>query len=124
MKRLCSKVMLIAAAAIAFLACQKSEIEAPKYVEVNGLSFSSEKPVFGDETKTEWTGNTIQWSKGDKIRVAYTCDGVWQNADGTAKADEENGSKTAKIYESTSVSEAGRWRRGPAGRRDGRRRQA
>lgn len=108
MKRLCSKVMLIAAAAIAFFACQKSEVEAPKFVEVNGLSFSSEKPSY-DGTKTQWVDETktIQWSAGDKIRVAYTCDGVWQNADGTSKSGEESGSKTAKIYESKAITEAG-----------------
>lgn len=70
-------------------------------LQVSGLTFTSEKPAFDDDTKTEWTGETIQWSKGDAIRVAYTCDGVWQNADGTAKADEANGQKSAKIYASS-----------------------
>ena len=107
MKKNFSKVMLIAAAAIAFLSCQKSEVEAPKYVEVNGLSFSSEKPELSADSRTEWTVEGIQWSEGDKIRVAYTCDGVWQNADGTAKVDEETGQKSAKIYESAAVSEDG-----------------
>lgn len=98
--------MLVAAAAMAFFACQKQEVNAPEMVKVEGLSFSAEKPEFADASKTEWTGETIQWSEGDKIRVAYTADGVWQNAEGNATADEENGEKTAKIYASNSV-EAG-----------------
>ena len=106
MKRIISNLMLVAAAAMAFFACQKQEVNAPEMVKVEGLSFSAEKPEFADASKTEWTGETIQWSEGDKIRVAYTAGGVWQNGDGTATADEENGKKTAKIYASNSV-EAG-----------------
>ena len=97
--------MLVAAAAMTFFACQKQEMNAPEVVEVNGLAFSSVKPSFDDETKTEWTGESIQWSKGDKIRVAYTCDGVWQNADGSASADEIDGQKTAKFYPSVELAE-------------------
>ena len=107
MKKIFSRVMLVAAAAMAFFACQKPEVIVPEFEEVNGLTFSSEKPSFDDETKTEWTGEFIQWTAGDKIRVAYTCDGVWQNADGTSESSEESGSKTAKIYESKAITEAG-----------------
>lgn len=82
MKNIFSRVMLVAAAAMAFFACQKPEVIVPEFEEVNGLAFSSEKPSFDDETKTEWTGESIQWSAGDKIRVAYTCGGVWQDASG------------------------------------------
>ena len=107
MKKIFSKVMLVAAAATAFFSCQKQEVIVPENSqEVNGLVFSSEKPAFDDETKTEWTGSTIQWSKGDKIRVAYTCDGVWQNAEGDATADEAEGEKTAKLYASTGLDAA------------------
>ena len=108
MKKLFSNLMLVAAAAMASFACQKPEVAQPEVSqEVNGLFFASEKPVFDDHTKTEWTGEFIQWSAGDKIRVAYTCDGVWQNADGTSESSEESGSKTAKIYESKAITEAG-----------------
>lgn len=107
MKKIFSRVMLVAAAAMTFFACQKPEVIVPEFEEVNGLAFSSDKPSFDDETKTEWTGESIQWSAGDKIRVAYTCDGVWQNADGTSESSEESGSKTAKIYESKAITEAG-----------------
>ena len=98
--------MLVAAAATAFFSCQKQEVVAPENEQVSCLTFTSEKPAFADETKTEWTGETIQWSKGDKIRIAYTCDDVWQNADGTATASEDEGCKTAKFYPSTELAEA------------------
>ena len=103
MKKIFTKAMLVAAAAMAFFACQKQEVNAPEEVKVEGLNFSAEKPEFADASKTEWTGETIQWSEGDKIRVAYTAGGVWQNGDGTATSDEENGKKTARIYVSNSV---------------------
>lgn len=106
MKRIFSNVMLLAAAATAFFSCQKPEVIVPESEIISGLIFTSEKPSFDDETKTEWTETTIQWSKGDKIRVAYTCDGVWQNADGTASADEGDGSKTAKLYASDGLDAA------------------
>lgn len=106
MKKIISTLMIIAAAAISFSSCQKQEMIAPEASQEVTLTFASEKPAFADETKTEWNGETIQWSEGDKIRVAYTAGGVWQNADGNATVDEENGSKTAKIYASNSV-EAG-----------------
>lgn len=92
--------MLVAAVAMAFISCQKQEMAGPDLIQVSSLTFSSEKPSFNDEAKTEWTGETIQWSDGDKIRIAYTANGVWQNKDGDASADEENGRKTAKIYAS------------------------
>lgn len=84
------------------VACQKEEFA---FTSTDGLSFTSTKPILEDETKTAWNGTSIQWSKGDAIRVAYTCDGVWQNADGSATADETKGLKTAKMYQSTSLSE-------------------
>lgn len=98
--------MLVATFVMAFSSCQKQEVEKAVLNECKGLLFSSEKPVFSDETKTEWTGETIQWSSEDAIRIAYTCDGVWQNAEGTAAEDEESGSKTAKMYASTQLKEA------------------
>ena len=93
MKKIYS-MMLVAAAAMAFVSCQKQENFAPEVsTEEVVLTFASEKPAFDDETKTEWTGETIQWSVGDKISVAYTVDGNWQNASGDASGD-------AKLYKS------------------------
>lgn len=106
MKRIFSTLMIIAAAAMSFTSCQKQEVKDSEMIQVSGLTFTSEKPSFDDETKTEWTGETIQWSKGDKIRIAYTCNGIWQNAEGTATKDEESGEKTAKIYASSALEAA------------------
>ena len=103
MKKLFYAVLASAAVVLSIESCQKNEI-VPEYNLTEGLVFSSEKPELIDETKTTWTGETIKWSKGDAIRVAYTCNDVWQNADGTATEDETSGSKTAKTYQSTSLS--------------------
>ena len=94
-------LMLMAAAVVA--SCAKENEIPIEETSVSGLVFSAEKPAFSDETKTSWTGTSVQWSKGDKIRVAYTCDDIWQNADGTATADEKTGQKTAKMYQSTAL---------------------
>lgn len=91
--------MLVAATAMAFFACQKQEVIEPATSEEVMLTFSSEKPAFDDETKTEWTGETIQWSEGDKISVAYTVAGSWQNASGDASGD-------AKLYKSEALTKA------------------
>ena len=100
MKKIFTKAMLVAAAAMAFFACQKQEEFQPEFEEVNGLAFASEKPSFDDETKTHWTGETIHWSKGDYIRVAYTRDGVWQAANGNPAQGEYG-----KLYASDPLSE-------------------
>ena len=99
MKRIISNVMLVAAAATAFFSCQKQEVIVPETEQEVMLTFASEKPAFDDETKTEWTGETIQWSKGDKISVAYTVNGTWQNASGDASGD-------AKLYKSEELAAA------------------
>lgn len=91
-------------ATILTYSCQKESF-VPESSTSKSLTFTSVKPVLEDETKTAWTGSSIKWSKGDAIRVAYTCNGVWQNAAGTATADEAKGDKTAKVYKSNSLSE-------------------
>jgi len=102
MKKKFVYLTLMAAAVVA--SCAKESVAPVEESSVSGMVFSSEKPAFSDETKTAWTGTSIQWSKGDKIRVAYTCDDVWQNADGTATADEADSKKTAKMYLSKGLS--------------------
>ena len=99
MKKIFSSVMLFAAAAIAFVSCQKQEDLTPEASQEVILTFASEKPAFDDDTKTEWTGEGIQWSKGDKIAVAYTVNGNWQNASGDASED-------AKLYKSDDLKAA------------------
>lgn len=103
MKKLFYAVLASASAVLSVVSCQKNEIVS-EFNSTDGLVFSSEKPDLIDETKTAWTGETIKWSKDDAIRVAYTCDDVWQNANGTATKNEADGSKTAKTYQSTSLS--------------------
>ena len=99
MKRIISNVMLVAAAAMAFFACQKPEVIEPATSEEVMLTFSSEKPAFDDETKTEWANGTIRWSAGDKISVAYTVEGNWQGINGDADGN-------AKLYKSSELAEA------------------
>ena len=77
MKKIISIMMLFAAAAMAFNSCQKQEVVAPEKANEVTLTFSSEKPSFVDESKTEWNGSSIVWSAGDKISVAYTVAGKW-----------------------------------------------
>ena len=106
MKRFVSLMIAVLIAA-SFASCQKQDVEIIEDGNVvSGLVFSSEKPAFDDMTKTEWTGETIRWSAGDYIRVAYTCNDIWQNKDGSATDDEAEGSKTAKIYSSDKLAEA------------------
>ena len=86
MKRISSNVMLVAAAATAFFSCQKQETFISDASQERLLTITSEKPTFVDKSRTEWNGETIQWSAGDKISVAYTLGGVWK---GQYKEDEE-----------------------------------
>lgn len=99
MKKINSIIMFVAAAAMSFIACQKQETIALENLQEVMLTFASEKPAFDDDTKTEWTGNAIHWSEGDKISVAYTVAGNWQNASGDA-------SGNAKLYKSAALTEA------------------
>lgn len=87
-------------------ACQREvlpEAEAP--VNETTFTFVSAKPVLEEEvsTRTEWTGETIQWSKGDQIRMAYTVAGVWQGASDSNTAPKLYASN--KLEEATDVAE-------------------
>ena len=100
MKKLFSNILLVALFAAMALCCQKPEVAMTgPDVDVVSLTFASEKPVFDDETKTEWTGEGVRWSAGDKIAVAYTVNGKWQNASG-------NASGNAKLYKSSALTSA------------------
>ena len=59
----------LAMAALALIGCQKAVSDALD----TGLVFTSEKPA----TRTEWNGETIIWSAGDAISIAYMVDGEW-----------------------------------------------
>ena len=102
MKRIISNVMLVAAAATAFFSCQKQEMVTSEAAKEVTLTFASEKPAFDDETKTEWTGSTIKWSKGDQIAIAYTVDGEWMGA-----TNQQSGTLMGtKLYKSTALTAA------------------
>lgn len=97
--------MLVAAAAMAFSACQKQESFEPGTAQEVMLTFTSEKPAFADETKTEWTGSTVQWSEGDKISIAYTVDGEWMGYEKTGE-DQIVERSNPKLYKSDPLTEA------------------
>lgn len=66
MKRI---IWTAAVAALALLGCQKhTEVSA-----FTALEFTSGSP----ETRTGWTGKTIEWTAGDAISMAYTVNGSW-----------------------------------------------
>lgn len=92
--------MLLAAAATAFISCDKQNAEATQSPEESVLVFTSEKPSFDDVVKTEWNESekTVYWSEGDKIRMAYTINGVWQGGRGSMEVGED-----AKLYESVTL---------------------
>ena len=54
-----------AAAALSIVACQKTDIVPGS--TITSLKFTSKKPILEDESKTAWTGTTINWSK-ERIR--------------------------------------------------------
>ena len=79
MKRIAS-ILAVAAAVIAFNSCERQEVEELKTID--HLTFTSAKPEVEDavDTKTGWNGSSVQWLAGDKIRVGFTLDGVWQSS--------------------------------------------
>ena len=65
MKKLLFTALL---SALALAGCKKAP-EAP----VTRLEFTAES----SETRTGWTGETIEWTAGDAISMAYTVNGLW-----------------------------------------------
>ena len=57
-----------ALAALALIGCQKHTEDF-----AGSLEFTSDAPG----TRTAWTGETIEWTAGDAISMAYTVDGNW-----------------------------------------------
>ena len=89
-------MMLVAAAAMAFVSCQKEEQNAPQS-EQGYITFTSANP----DTKTEHNGETIVWSKGDVIRVAcQTGVDLWFTSAAGDKAE-------PKLYASYGLDEGG-----------------
>ena len=62
------KILLAALAALTLAGCQKAVSEP-----VKALTLTSEEP----STRTGWNGETIQWTAGDAISMAYSVSGEW-----------------------------------------------
>lgn len=91
---------VIAATTLSFAACQK-EVSSPAIEdELVSLNFSSANPT--TKTVADAVNKTILWEKGDKISIAYTVNGNWQNATGDATTN-----KPAKIYVSNDLAAGG-----------------
>lgn len=95
--------MSVAVAATTFVGCTNTEINIDSTPTptptgtYRQLTFSTEQ----DASRTHHNGETIIWSKGDKIRIGYTKDGVWQNAEGRTGAQDDT--STAKLYASNEL---------------------
>jgi len=101
MKRILYSLAFVAAATLA--ACSTDDTAEREGTNESGrtLVFESVKPALDNDVRTAWdaAANTIKWSHGDKIRVAYTIGDIWQNAAGTA-----TDSSSAKFYVSNQFS--------------------
>ena len=62
------KILLAALAALTLAGCQKNVSEP-----VKALIFTSEEPA----TRTGWNGETIEWTVGDAISMAYSVNSSW-----------------------------------------------
>lgn len=91
---------VIAATTLSFAACQK-EVSSPAIEdELVSLNFTSANPT--TKTVADAVNKTILWEKGDKISIAYTVNGNWQNATGDATTN-----NPAKIYVSNGLAAGG-----------------
>ena len=94
------KTILIAIAAIAaFVSCEKTiQNECPDIHKDSYWVFVSEKPAINADTKTAWDGTKVDWSVGDKIKIACynSTRDKWQDQSGDA-------TKNPKAYTSTAL---------------------
>ena len=94
-------LLFLSIVAVAVASCNKENVSELQSEQINDtFVFTSAKPIVEDVsgTKTEWTGHTIQWSKDDQMRMAYTVNGVWQGANGS--------DNKPKLYASNRLAEA------------------
>ena len=63
------------AAAAAVLALFSTGCRKTPETTVTSLTFTAERPTA--DTRTGWTGETIEWTAGDAISMAYTVNGIW-----------------------------------------------
>lgn len=89
-------ILAIASAILAFNSCEQQSVE--EFKSIDHLTFTSAKPEIQDaaDTKTGWTGSSVQWLAGDKIRVGFTLDGAWHSS---GKADDT----TPRFYASSAL---------------------
>ena len=105
MRHFCLSTLVIVSL-LSVVACQKeSSFETTDNAVTDSFSFTSVKPALDSETRTEWTGSGINWSAGDAIKMAYTVNDNWQNANGDATI--TDGKSDAKIYQSSALTEGG-----------------
>lgn len=91
---------VIAATTLSFAACQKEASSPAIEDELVSLNFTSANPT--TKTVADAVNKTILWEKGDKISIAYTVNGNWQNATGDATTN-----NPAKIYVSNGLAAGG-----------------
>ena len=98
-------ILATAVAMLAFNACERSEIDGIVDNSKTSFVFTSEKPALLNEdgTKTGWNGSSVQWLKGDKIRMAFKVDDVWQSSGKTY--DDGTTDQSIRIYASEALSE-------------------
>ncbi|MBR6002938.1 MAG: hypothetical protein IK045_08785, partial [Bacteroidales bacterium] len=103
--------ILFLAASIMVAACEVCEPLEPAPVEEETeertewgtFVFSSgEESGEEEDVRTVYSNGTILWSAGDRIRMGYTIDGVWQGQSGNATQ-----SRPAKLYASDELSSGG-----------------
>lgn len=88
MKRI---IILITLVTLAAVACRREEFDLPdvppQEAEKVQLHLEAGKPEpQGEETKTYWTGDAIQWGAGDAIKLAFTANDSWSGAIYTSEA--------------------------------------
>lgn len=98
-------ILATAVAMLAFNACERSEIDGIVDNSKTSFVFTSEKPALLNEdgTKTGWNGSSVQWLKGDKIRMAFKVDDVWQSSGKTY--DDGTTDTSIRIYASNALTE-------------------
>ena len=84
-------ILVISMLALAAVACRREEFDLsevpPQEAEKVQLRLEAGKPEpQGEETKTYWTGEAIQWGAGDAIKLAYTANGSWSGSTYTSEA--------------------------------------
>ena len=63
---------------LALSACERAEAPVSEPQKPVRLFIEGTQPVPEDETRTEWTGSTLNWSESDVIALTYSLDGKWE----------------------------------------------